>query len=262
MRRVWTLATVVWLEMLRRKDLYVVFIMLAGLLTALITLDISGLGQVTGYVKDLGLLAAWLLGWILAVNTSVRQLPQEETRGTIVPLLAKPISRWDLILGKWLGVWAVVAAATLSFYVVTWAIVAAKGGHFDAATLAEAFLLHAAALAVVVAAGLALSTRLNADAAGAMTYVLTAAAFVVVPRVPALLIVSSGVSGSLLSALYYLMPHFELFDMRQRLVHDWGAAAAATVAGVLLYGALLTLGFLVLAWIGYRRKRFSRGAIL
>jgi uncharacterized protein (TIGR03382 family) len=50
--------------------------------------------------------------------------------------------------------------------------------------------------------------------------------------------------------------------MRQRLVHDWGSVSGLTLAGVVTYGALLTLGFLMLAWLGYRRKRFSRGEIL
>jgi ABC-type transport system involved in multi-copper enzyme maturation permease subunit len=262
MRRTWTLATIVWLEMLRRKDIYVLFIMLAALLVAMIALDAFGLGQVTGYVKDIGLLAAWLLGWILAVNAAIRQLPQEETRGTVFPLLAKPVSRWNLITGKWLGVWAVVAAATLLFYAATWGIVALKGGRFDPLTLCQACLLHIVALAVVVAIGIALSTRMNADAAGATAYVLTGAAFLVVPRIPALLAVAPGLDGTMLSGLYYLLPHFELFDMRQRLVHDWGSVSGLTLAGVVTYGALLTLGFLMLAWLGYRRKRFSRGEIL
>jgi len=262
MKRAWTLATIVWLEMIRRKDIYVLFIMLAALLVAMIALDVFGLGQVTGYVKDIGLLAAWLLGWILAINTSIRQLPQEETRGTIFPLLAKPVTRWELIVGKWLGVWVVVMTAMLLFYLTTWGVVALKGGAFNPLTLIQAFVLHAVALAVLVAIGIALSTRLNADAAAAMAYVLTGAAFAIVPHISMLLAVTTGLRGALLNALYYLLPHFELFDLRRRLVHDWGAAEGLAVGGATLYGALLTLGFLLLAWIGYRRKRFSRGEIL
>ncbi len=112
MTRVWILARIVWLEMLRKKDIYVLFILLAALLVAMISLDVYGLGQVSGYVKEIGLLGAWILGWILAINTSVRQLPQEENRGTVFPLLAKPVSRFELVLGKWLGAWVVVCAAT------------------------------------------------------------------------------------------------------------------------------------------------------
>ena len=262
MKRSWTVSTIVWFEMLRRKDIYVLFIMLAALLVAMIALDVFGLGQVTGYVKDIGLLAAWLLGWILAVNTSIRQLPQEEMRGTIFPLLAKPVTRLELIVGKWLGAWVVVVTATLFFYLATWGIVALKGGAFNPLTLLQAFVLHVMALAVLVAIGIAVSTRLNADAAAATTYVLTGAAFAIVPNIPVLLTVTPGFRGTLLTGLYYLLPHFELFDLRRRLVHDWGPAGGFTMAGVVLYGVLLTVGFLLLAWIGYRRKRFSRGEML
>lgn len=259
---VWTLARIVWIEMLRRKDVYVLFILLAGLLLTLISLDIYGLGQVTAYVKEIGLLGAWILGWILALNTSVRQLPQEETRGTIFPLLAKPVSRAELVLGKWLGAWAIACAATLSFYAATSLVVVLRGGGFAPATLVQAFLLHMTALGVLAAIGIALSTRLNRDAATAMAYVLTGATFLIVPRVPSLLVTSNGPAAPLLLGLYYALPHFELFDERRRLVHDWGAAQWIHVCGVIGYGVLLVAVFLLLAWIGYRRKTFSRGELL
>ena len=83
LRQIITLAGVVWLEMVRRKELSVLLILLATLLAGLLSFDVFGLSQVTGYVKDMGLLAVWVLAWILAVNTSVRQLPQEEQRGTL-----------------------------------------------------------------------------------------------------------------------------------------------------------------------------------
>jgi len=262
MTALWTLAKIVWLEMLRKKEIYVLFILLAALLLALISLDVYGLGQVTGYVKEIGLLGAWVLGWILAVNTSVRQLPQEERRGTVFPLLAKPVSRLELVLGKWLGSWTIVCGATFCFYAATWGVTLLRGGTFAPAVVVQAALLHAAALGVVAALGIALSTRMNPDAAAATAYVVTGASFLLVPRVPALLVTSKGLSGALLLVVYNLLPHFELFDERRRLVHDWGPAHGGAISGALLYGALLTAVFLLLAWIGYRKKKFSRGDIL
>lgn len=262
MRRVSTIAGTVWLETLRKKDLYVLFILLAALLIGMVSMDIFGLGQIAGYVKDMGLLSAWILGWILAINTAVRLLPQEETRGTIFPLLAKPVSRLDVVVGKWLGAWSVVAAAILCFYLSIWGVVLLRGGLFIPACLFQAFLLHIAALAIVAALAVALSTRLNADAAATLTYVITGATFLILPRVPSLLTVQTGSTATALLALYYGLPHFELFDLRQRLVHDWGPAPWSVVAGVIVYGALMVAVFLLLAWIGYRRRRFSRGELL
>ena len=262
MRRMIAMAKIVWMEMIRKKDVYVLFILLAALLLALVSLNVFGLGQVTGYIKDMGLFSACLLGWVLTINVSVRLLPQEHSRGTIFSLLAKPVSRFEILAGKWLGAWSVVTAALLSFYLATWAVVLLRGGSFDPATLTQAFLLHAVALAIVAALGVAFSTRLNGDAAATLTCVLTGTTFRLLPRIPALLVAEKGVRGTALLVLYYALPHFELFDLRQRLVHAWGPASWTIVAGIILYGALMTGLFLLLAWIGYRDRRFSRGDLL
>ncbi|MBU1694112.1 MAG: ABC transporter permease subunit, partial [Verrucomicrobia bacterium] len=105
MRRALIIARVVWLDMLRRKDLYVMAILLLTLLFVLMSLNLFGLGAVIRYILDVGLLLAWLFSLVLVVGLAARQLPREESRGTIFPLLAKPVTRGELLLGKWLGSW-------------------------------------------------------------------------------------------------------------------------------------------------------------
>ena len=208
MIRVLVIARMVWLDLLRRKDMYVLLILLAGLLLALLSLNIYGLGGLVRYVKDAGLLLAWLCSWILAISVASRQLPQEENRRTIFSLLAKPLTRGELLLGKWLGAWTVVCAATALFYLLIVLVVAARGGRFETATLAQA---------------------------------------------------ESGLRADGLMVLYYALPHLELFDMRQRAVHDWGPAPGAFIAGLVLYSLVWIALLLLLGWLGYRRKRFTRG---
>lgn len=262
MRQIITLAYIVWLEMSRRKELSVLFILLASLLAGLLSFDVFGLSQVTGYVKDVGLLTVWILSWILTINTAVRQLPQEEQRGTLLPLLAKPVSRLTLIIGKWVGIWSITGLSLLCFYLTVWLAVWIKGGAFDPIILTQAILLHMAALAIISSIGLALSTRLNHDAATVTTYLITGAGFLLLPRIPAVLVEAEGASSYVLYALYYLFPHFELFDLRRRLVHDWGTVSWGTFSEIILYAAFMTIAFLTLAWLGYRKRRFSRGDLL
>jgi ABC-type transport system involved in multi-copper enzyme maturation permease subunit len=257
--KILTIALTAWLGMLRKKDMYVLFILLGALLLMLVSLNVFGLGSVTGYVKDAGLLATWVFGWILAVTAGARELPQEETRGTIYQLLAKPINRFELIAGKWLGSWCVVALSTLCFYLLTYVVIIGMRGMVAFLPLLQGYLLHIAALAVVAAIAVLLSTRLNFDAAASLTFVLTGAAFLVVPRVPELIMHQGGAGRSALLALYHVLPHFEVFDMRRRIVHDYGPAGWGTFLTVLLYGLVLTGLFLLLAWLSYRGKRFSRG---
>ncbi len=262
MSRIWALACLAWIEMARRKDIYVLFLLVAALLAGIVSFDVFGLGGMSGYVKDSGLLAAWILGWILAVGTAVRQLTQEELRGTVFVLLSKPVSRLEVVLGKWLGSWLMVAAAVGCFYLVVSLAVVLKGGQLDWVCLAQAYFLHTLAMGLVVAIGIAFSTRLGGDAAATLTYAVTGAAFLILPRVPALLVEQQGVSGVVLQVLYYFLPHFELFDLRLRLIHGWGAAPWGVCGGVALYGAIWILVVLCLAWAGYRHRRFSRGNLL
>jgi len=258
MRRAWTVARVAWLELLRRKEIYVLLILLGTMLFALVSMNIFGLGSVVGFVKDAGLLAAWLFGWILTVNCASRQLPQEEKRGTILPLLAKPIRRGELIVGKWLGAWSAVATAVVTFYLLTMAVVWIHGGKFDLLTLLQALVLHLAALGIVAALAVALSTRLNQDAAATLTYVASATMFMLVPRVPELAANAVGWRQTGLLILYGILPHFELFDMRRRAVHQFGPMSWPVFAAILVYGAIVIAILLLLAWIGFHAKRFSR----
>ncbi len=262
MIRVRTVAWVVWLEMIRRKDLYVLLILLAALLFLLMSLNIFGLGAMARYVMDVGLLFAWVFSVILAVSLAGRQLPQEESKGTIYALLAKPITRWELILGKWLGTWTASAAATALFYVVVFAVVKLRGGRFDATCLAQTLLLHGILLGMVTALAVAASTRMTYGAAATVAYLLCGASFVMVPQVPELMVQETGFGAYGLMALYYVLPHFELFDLRQRLVHDWGPAPWGIIGAVAVYGLVWFGVFLALAWLGYRQKRFQRGQVL
>lgn len=259
-RRALTVAHTMWLEVLRRKDVYVLLILLAVMLLSLVSLNIFGLGGVTRYVADLGLLMVWIFGWVLTVTVTARQLPQEESRGTIFPLLAKPISRAELLAGKWLGSWSIACVAVFVFYLLVTGVVLLKGGVLNGIALMQGCVLHAAALAVIAAIALLLSARMTADAATTLSFVVTGAAMGIVPRIPELAAQSGQVRGGALLVIYHLLPHFEVFDMRRRIVHDFGPAGWGTVATVLAYAAVLTGLFLVLAWLSYRRRRFSREA--
>lgn len=261
MIRVLTMAWVGLVEIVRRKDLYVLLVLLVALLLVLMTVNVFSLGAVARYVADVGLLFVWLFSIVLAVSMAGRQLPQEEARGTIYPLLAKPLSRGQLIAGKWLGAWLASAAATVLFYVFVFGLVRLRGWVFSERCALQAVLLHVMLLGCITALAIALSTRMSYGAAASVAYLAIGASFFLAPQVPVLVAHSQGPGVTVLMALFYGLPHFNLFDLRQRLVHDWGPAPGSAVAAVLLYGAVWTAILLVLAWLGYRRKRFRRGAL-
>ena len=73
-----------------------------------------------------------------------------------------------------------------------------------------------------------------------------------------MLLFAEGLARVFVAGLYYGLPHFELFDMRRRMVHGWGAAPWPVVAGVLLYACLWTAGLLCASAAIYRNKSLRR----
>ena len=74
--RILTIAKTVWLEMLRKKDIYVLLILLTILLFVLLFAPVFGdmTGQ-SGFVKDLGLMLTWAFAWILVVVGTAPRTP-------------------------------------------------------------------------------------------------------------------------------------------------------------------------------------------
>lgn len=261
MNRIRAVAWLCWIEMVRRKEAYVLIMLLGALLSALVSLPVFGLSTGTAYVKDLGLIMAWIFSWILAVNVSTRQLPDEEKSGTVYSLLAKPITRIEWMAGKWLGTTFAVSVALAIFYILIAIVVISRAGHVTWSAYAQGFALHAAVVAVLTAAGILASTRLNQDAAATLTFVMSAAAFIVVPRIPAFLAMETGALATMQTVLYHLLPHFEIMDMRMRIAHDLGRIRWITFATLLLYAGAWIVFLLSMAWLAYRRKRFTRNGM-
>lgn len=258
MNRIIAIARVVGIEILRQKALYVLLILMAALLLTISSVNVFGIGGIVRHVQDIGMLAVWMLSWAVGVVLSVRQLPRAEKSGAIYSLLAKPLSRGELLIGKWLGAWIATATAALVFTLLVIAITAMYGGRFDASTTAQAFTLQIAALAMICAAGIALSTAMGEDAALAVTLLLTGGSYFILPRLPYLLATIDGMQSWAAFVFYYCAPHLEWFDMRHRLVHAWGPAPWRAFTAVLIYGALWTGAVLASGWLLFRRKRFNR----
>src|SRR5215204_4464303 len=116
MNNAFAVAGIVIKELYRRKDFYVLFI-----LTALITLAMGSFKlfddeKIIRYIKEICLLLIWVSSLVIAIMTAARQIPAEREHRTIFPLLAKPITRGQLIFGKFLGCWLACGIALVVFY--------------------------------------------------------------------------------------------------------------------------------------------------
>lgn len=61
----------------------------------------------------------WCCGWLIAVMGSALVIASDLKNHVALPVLAKPISRWEYLAGKWLGVEAVMVFFMLAFFGLT-----------------------------------------------------------------------------------------------------------------------------------------------
>ena len=59
---------------------------------------------------------------------------------------------------------------------------------------------------------------------------------------------------SLLYTAYFVLPHLEIFDVRELIIHDAGLIQWDMFALATLYAAAYTAFFLFAAWLAFRRR--------
>src|SRR5688572_1117717 len=143
--------SVVVKELLRRKDFYVLFV-----LTALITVVMGSVSffneeKIVRYVKELCLLLIWIASLVIAVTTAARQIPFERENRTLFPLLAKPVTRAQVVLGKFWGCWLATGLTLVVFYLFFVVISATRDGQWPITAGFQALTLHWFMLGVVIA---------------------------------------------------------------------------------------------------------------
>ena len=97
MNNIFAVAGVVIKELYRRKDFYVLFILTIVICLVMASVNIFNDSQIIRYLKELCLLLIWVSSLVIAITTTARQIPAEREQRTLLPLLAKPLSRTQLI---------------------------------------------------------------------------------------------------------------------------------------------------------------------
>ena len=205
-------------------------------------------------IKDLGLAAMDLFGTLIAVFIGVGLVSKEIERRSLFPLLAKPLTRDELYLGKFAG---------LVFTLLVNLSVMAAGLHLTLLAtgrgldpgLVTAVLPIFLGLVLVVAIAMLFSTLTSSALASVFTVgVVVAGRFSDVVR--NMREVAPAVPTWLIDLLYAGMPNFRNFDFKDRVVY--GEPVPAAVLGwVALYAAAYVGIVLALGLASFRRRDFQ-----
>jgi ABC-type transport system involved in multi-copper enzyme maturation permease subunit len=258
MSKVFAIALVVIKELYRRKDFYVLFVLTALMTVLLGSMSFFNDANIVRYLKEMCLLMIWISALVIAVITAARQIPAERENRTIFPLLAKPVTRAHLVTGKFLGCWLATGLALVVFYAFFVVVAGAREHSWPVVSYGQALWLHWAMLGIVIAFTVLGSIIFAAPSSNATITFILALAILLVGR--HLNQVAGGLAepaGSIVSAVYFLIPHLEFFDLREWIVHDWGVLAWRACGLSTLYALVYVGFFLVAACLVFRRKALN-----
>ncbi len=190
----------------------IAFLTLFGIAFHFIRLDIErqvsspdDLTFVSIFLLTAGLYAVNLLTNVVAVLVSVATISGEIESHTIDAIVTKPLPRWQVVVGKWLG-YAVLVLLYLAFLVGGLMLIVYLRSGFYMENIARGVGMMALAALLVLTVSIAGGTRLSTIANGVLTFMLFGIAFLggLVEQVGALLRNQAAVNAGIISSL--IMP--------------------------------------------------------
>lgn len=243
------------IETMRRKEFYVILILILGLAVWMAILDTSmpGSGR---FAKQVVMQVVWLVSVALAVSLSARQVPNDLEQKTVYVLMSRPITRMQYIIGRILGAMFASIICFTSLFLVLILMMLLKGipGITDAA-LWQSYTLQVAAITLICSITVLFSVA--GTSAGAVTLMLLIYA---VMRywgfsIPAKIEVMLPLFKMPVWFIYLLMPHFEFLDISQRVVHSMGVLPFKIFLSVMIYAVAYSIFVSTAASMIFRKRR-------
>ena len=262
------IAVNVFRESVRDKVLYNLVLFAVVLIVASYMIGQLTAGQDVKIIKDLGLAATSVFGLFIAVFIGIGLVSKEVERRSIYALLAKPIHRHQLVLGKYFGLTltlavnvAVMAAALYAVLAyMSWGVSENVARTWDAPALDpalfKAVVLILVELMLVTAIALFFSTFSTPMLSAALTF-----GFYVVGHFSTDLrnfqeVVDSPLAARFARGLYFVLPNLAQFDVKADVVH--GQVVPAGYVGIATaYAALYIAMLLVISVFVFSRRDFK-----
>lgn len=254
MLRVETIAGSTFREAVRNKLLYNLLLFAILMIASSIFLADLHLGYKIRVFRDVGLSAIALFGALIAIFVGINLVYREISQRTIYTILAKPVRRWEFLVGKYVGLTVLllleVAVMTAGFLAILWTqespieieLLYAVGLIFVELALVTAVALFFSTfttpyLAGMFTVGLWITGHLLADlrAFGAQTDVAS--------------------MRPLTEFLYWFLPNLDRLDLKSEAAEGI-PIDAARVLWATLYGALYSLTLLLASVALFRRRDF------
>jgi ABC-type transport system involved in multi-copper enzyme maturation permease subunit len=253
-RNLWLVARTIFIEALRRKEIYVIVLLTIALLLSAAGLRFFHLQSLHKFYQELALKTMSVATALTVIVLAARQLPREFERRTIYTLLAKPVARWEFLLGKYAGV-VLSGWFCLGLFMAVYGVGRLLApAPFHLPLFMQYLYLQALLVLVLAALSFLLSLLLAVDAAITVAMLLFLLGQIVTNAFTVLYPYLGGAGQWLLRILNYVIPQPALFDLSSKIVHEWPPLSAATLLLASLYALMFIVPHLALSFVLFRRR--------
>ncbi|MFB3897483.1 MAG: ABC transporter permease [bacterium] len=256
MHNILVLAKISLLESIRGKKILQVLLIVTLLVIAWVsTLNVFALGVQVKFIKDISLSAISIFGMLITLAVSCGQIPGEVESRTIYPLLAKPVQRYEIILGKFIGSLYIIFLNVLLMSAIFIGVLFFKEHYLDIAII-EAIYFIALELTALCALCIGFSAFFSTAANVTIVFFIYIIGHVKLVYVNYLLErMANPVATAVLSFLKnpILPPNLENFNIKEATIGG-NLLGFAYLGPATLYGFLLILIYLTLGYLVFRKK--------
>jgi len=255
MMAVATLARHTLLDALRERVFRLLFAFLIVLMAAAYLVKPLALGEGRRVTIDLGLTVLSLSGLLLIVMLGTRLLQKEVEHRTMLLLLARPVHRWQVLLGKFCGLLGVVGLVTIGMLAILAAVMWLAGYPVGSPLWAAGYFAFLE-LGILCAWSLLLTAFTSSALSGFFLIGLFVAGHLAPSLIETAALLPSAWARLLLTGTFRLLPRFDLYNRSLEVVHGLPAGAAETLWAT-VYALLYAAAALLMAYLLFRHREFS-----
>ncbi len=253
MRGVWLIAKMSVLENGRKQVFHVLCLLMFSVIAGSTLLSIFTEGVKLKILKDLCMTAILFGGAVLSIALGAAAIPGDVENRTIYPIIARPITRIQYVLGKFTGTFLTVAAGVAAMALVFGVLIYYYQQAFDTFLL-MAMLFTLLEVAIITAVATAISTVASPAVTAVLTFMFYLFGTVKIGYFSGLIgrdtnVLTRGAS----KLVYHLLPNLECFNLKTALVHH-DSVPAAYLGQVAVYGICYVAFVLLLGSAWFSRK--------
>jgi ABC-type transport system involved in multi-copper enzyme maturation permease subunit len=214
---IWVIAQNTFKENIRNRIMAVILLFAVGLIMLSSLISKWSLNEQVKILQDFGLAAISIFGLLIAMFVGVRTFYQEVERKTIYMLVSKPISRWQIILGKYAGL-----AGTILLNITAITVTLLCVNYFLEGSVAWRLLPAIGLIALEIFLVISWAIFFSTITSSLLSSVLTFVVYIIGHMAPDIMLYTKlhpdAVINPLMKFLYTVVPNLENFNIKTAVV--------------------------------------------